>query len=127
MHICGTSTFKLIQPKGVPTFYPPRRNGKGITIDLVWANFTLSKRIHRCEILSDTFGSDHQVIATVLYLSPPNPLPLFNSASLIKLDTFSFLTGIERAFEVELDAPCTPQEVDEQVNKITTTIVDTLH
>ena len=47
MSMCGASGFRLTSPKGVPTFYPPRGDGKGTTIDLVWTNFTLSRRVHR--------------------------------------------------------------------------------
>lgn len=45
--LCGSHSFKLVSPKGVPTFYPPKGNGRGTTIDLVWSNFVLSKRVLR--------------------------------------------------------------------------------
>lgn len=127
MQICGSSGFKLTSPKGVPTFYPPRGQGKGTTIDLVWTNYLLSKRIHRCEILSDTFGSDHQAIVTVLDLSPPVPLPQRNSASLTKLDVFSFQTGIEKALEGNTEIPHTTQDVDTQVQDLTDSILHAFH
>lgn len=124
MQMCGTHSFKLTSLKGVPTFYLPRGDGKGTTIDLVWANFMLSRRIHRCEVISDTFGSDHQAIVTVLNLSPP---PLRNTATMTKLDLFSFVTGIEKALEGNTCDPLTPAEIGNQVQELTQSIQDAFH
>lgn len=127
MKICGSSGFKLVSPKGVPTFYPPRGDGKGTTIDLSWANFTLSRKIHRCEVASDMFGSDHQAIIIILNLSPRSPLPYGNSPSLTKLDTFSFLTDIKRELGVGVGALNTTEDVNVQVRHPTSILTQAFH
>lgn len=46
LNICGSTSFKLISPKGVPTFI---KNGiRPTAIDLIWANWKLSPKVSRC-------------------------------------------------------------------------------
>lgn len=122
--LCGSNGFKLVSPKGVPTFYPPKGNGRGTTIDLVWSNFALAKTVLRCEVLPETFGSDHQAVSTILNFSPPSPLPSHNTAKITDLDLFSFVTDIENTLSTTTYDTTSPEGVDRMVEDITSSITD---
>ncbi|MBW0546470.1 hypothetical protein O181_086185 [Austropuccinia psidii MF-1] len=64
--LCGRSGFKMISPKGQPTFMGAY--GSATTIDLTRANSIMSKLISQCNIQLENHSSDHQPIITELNL-----------------------------------------------------------
>lgn len=125
--LCGSNGFKLVSPKGIPTYYPPKGNGGGTTIDLTWSNFALAKQVMRCEVLSNTFGSDHQAVSTILDFSPPQSLPSHNNTKIANLDLFSFVTDIDRSLSTSHVNTDTTEGVDGLVENITTSITNAFH
>lgn len=103
---CCSASFKLISPRGEPTRFS--KDTQPTVIDLVWANWPLTKKVVSCVVLPNNFGSDHQPISTVfdLTLSPP-PLS-HNNASLNQLIHQSFCTDVQTstaAMPIHLDSP----------------------
>ncbi|MBW0464330.1 hypothetical protein O181_004045 [Austropuccinia psidii MF-1] len=64
--LCGRSGFKMISPKGQPTFMGA--SGSATTIDLTWANSVVSKLISQCNFQLENHSSNHQPIITELNL-----------------------------------------------------------
>ncbi|MBW0516803.1 hypothetical protein O181_056518 [Austropuccinia psidii MF-1] len=64
--LCGRSGFKMISPKGEPTFMGA--SGSAATINLTWANSFVSKLISQCNVQLENHSSDHQPIVTELNL-----------------------------------------------------------
>ncbi|MBW0533219.1 hypothetical protein O181_072934, partial [Austropuccinia psidii MF-1] len=60
LEICGRKGFKLILPKGEPTFMGAF--GSATTIDLTWANTIANKIISKCKVQLENHSSDHQPI-----------------------------------------------------------------
>ncbi|KAG0140926.1 hypothetical protein CROQUDRAFT_22176, partial [Cronartium quercuum f. sp. fusiforme G11] len=87
-HLCGSSSFKIVSPKGIPTCYS--KGSSPTVIDLIWANWTLNRKIQRCDVLSQNFGSDHQAIVTSINFTLPSQPMFHNNASLAKLNHLKF-------------------------------------
>lgn len=94
VRLMGTSGYKLLSQKGVPTFYP-RQRGKPSTIDLTWGNWKMSKLHHTCTTLKETFGSDHQSLLITLHRHSPHQLLTRNTATLKSLNQVDFQAAVE--------------------------------
>ncbi|MBW0525594.1 hypothetical protein O181_065309 [Austropuccinia psidii MF-1] len=68
INISSSKGFKLILPKGIPTFLGS--SGKATTIDLTWANHAAGKLQPISTIVLNNHVSDHQPILTRLTLNP---------------------------------------------------------
>ncbi|MBW0506308.1 hypothetical protein O181_046023 [Austropuccinia psidii MF-1] len=60
LEICGRNGFKLISPKGEPTFMDAI--GSETTIDLTWENAMANKLISQCKVQLKNHSLDHQPI-----------------------------------------------------------------
>ncbi|MBW0530018.1 hypothetical protein O181_069733 [Austropuccinia psidii MF-1] len=99
--ICGKKGFKLISPKGTPTYIG--RNRTATTIDLTWSNLPATKIIGSCEVQSGNHASDHQPIITTLNITRENLKikELHTSMAFESLDRDKFFNGAK----LKLDTP----------------------
>ncbi|KAG0141678.1 hypothetical protein CROQUDRAFT_98502 [Cronartium quercuum f. sp. fusiforme G11] len=115
-HLCGSASFRLISPKGIPTRYS--KGSSPTVIDLIWANWKLTKFSQRCDVLSENFGSDHQAIVSTFDLSLI-PQPMFhNNTSLRKLNHDVFREHIQMNIKKANLQYDSPQDIETTANKI---------
>lgn len=126
IRICGTTGFKIVSEKGVPTFYP-RRNGSPSTIDLTWGNWALTKHNLECKTLTKTFGSDHQALQIQIPRETNQEPPMKNTANIKKLDHATYQAVVENrlsTFPLTFD---TNDDVTSGINQLTDILTEAFY
>ncbi|KAG0143195.1 hypothetical protein CROQUDRAFT_49201, partial [Cronartium quercuum f. sp. fusiforme G11] len=93
-HMCRSASFKVISSKGILIHYS--EGSSPTVIDLVWANWTLTKYVQRCDVFPENFGFDHQETVTTLEFLSISPPTFHNNASLSKLNHLVFCDYIQK-------------------------------
>lgn len=114
----GTTGFKLLSEKGIPTFYP-RQRGRPSTIDLTWGNWRMVTLNHSCKTLNETYGSDHQSLLTTIHRATvPHP-PMRNTATLKSLNKADFHDAVENQLSTFPDSFETEDHISSGISQLT--------
>lgn len=116
--MCGTAGFKVLSEKAVPTFYP-RNAGSPSTIDLTWGNWAVTKHKIECKTLTQTFGSDHQVLQIQFPRRATYEHPTRNTASLKTLNQATYQTIVENRLSLLSPIFESKEQVTTSINQIT--------
>lgn len=123
IRICGSAGFKLSSQTHVPTFYPRSKRARPTTIDLTWVNFELTKHQVRSMTSSENYGSDHQLLTTVIQLTEPLPEEKHNNARFETMAKASFCEDLENqlsAFPTSIESH---DDIDSGVDFLTDAIM----
>lgn len=122
IRICGSSGFKIISQRHIPTFFPRAANARPTTLDLKWINHTLAKQEVKNWTSNENYGSDHQVLLTEIALGAPPPPQTHNSARLATLEKASFCEDVENMLSNFICQPQSTKEIHSDIQHITDTL-----
>lgn len=125
IRMCASASFKIISPRGTPT--RKSTTSTATVIDLIWANWKLEKKILKCEVLEEKFGSDHYGIRTRLDLNFSFPPTLHNTASVDKLILAFFHKSIEEKLRAVSFDPASESSLDEAARLLADSIISAYH